>query len=547
MKYLQASKLVKNCSFPEKKPLLLASSGQTENLDIYIRAEFALREIDCQVSHNAFNTLEQQLISPQEKVDLQAIILMPWDFLPALDWRTGININDSNFDTCLERIERFTRLLGRQLSHCIFVDAPVPPVFTDLRRQKNVGKWIYHSAIEVCQAFHESSVFNLDSYLEYGVPFTGNSCGLIASGIVDLLNSHRSLHHKLIITDLDNVMWRGVIGEDGIEGLQYSPRGDGYIHYLYQSYLKKLKNAGILLAAISKNDPDLASLPFSSPDMLLDEDDLITIQASYHSKSRQIKKIADCLNLSVDAFVFIDDNPIEIEEVQRAIPEISTLLFPGNAAELAGFFERLSALFDLRETTVEDVNRTSLYKTRLKGMIPSTDQGSDLLDFLKDLQMEICIHDRSLEDNERALQLFNKTNQFNINGHRISREELDKRLENGCRLYTATLSDRYGKHGEVLACLLDESSDVELLVMSCRVFQRRVEHFFLAWLARYLQADNQHQLRLKYRQTERNTPVRLFLEQNNIYAREDWSSIAVSDFINMNSSLDALFKLTVEQ
>ncbi len=546
MKYLQASKLVREADFTEQKSLLLASSGQTENLDMYLRAEFALQGIDCRVSHIPFNTLEQELIAGKWDHDLHAVILMPWDFLPSLDWRTGIAASDPDPESCIERIERFGELLRRKNACYGYLDAPIPPLFSNSRLQQGIGKQILARALENCGDSFDASAFNLAGYLENGVPIAGNQCGPVAARLADSLLARKPFHRRLLVSDLDNVMWQGVIGEDGVDAIHYSPPGKGYMHYLYQCYLKKIKNAGILLAAVSKNDPDLACLPFSRGDMLLDEDDLVTIQASYYPKSTQIRNIAQNLNLPLDAFVFVDDNPIEIEEVNRALPEISTLLFPAESAQLPGFFDALAASFDLRETTDEDRVRTALYRTRLEGMAPTCGGDADLLDFLHELSMKIRISDRSSADNERALQLFNKTNQFNINGRRIDRDELDRKLENGYRLYTAALSDRHGEHGEILACMLDRDLKVELLVMSCRVFERRIEHYFIGWMVENLLPREQGELHLDYSPTERNTPVSLFLQKMGVEPQQGRVSIDAAALLADNAKIESLFDASMD-
>jgi FkbH-like protein len=243
--------------------------------------------------------------------------------------------------------------------------------------------------------------------------------------------------------------------------------------------------------------------------MTLREADLVTIIASYNSKSAQISQLAQELNLGLDSFVFVDDNPIEIEEVSRALPSVTGVLFDSKSAALPGLLERLTGLFGKATVTEDDARRTEMYRTRLKSAAPSTAQGADLTEFLSSLQMSLTIRERSPGDHARCLQLINKTNQFNFNGRRISEAELEATLTAGGHLIGATLDDRNGTHGEVIACLIDAEGTIEAFVMSCRVFQRRAEFAFVAWLAAQRFAPRQY----RYVPTERNEPVRMFLEQ----------------------------------
>jgi FkbH-like protein len=299
-----------------------------------------------------------------------------------------------------------------------------------------------------------------------------------------------------------------VIGEDGIDGIRYTPEGVGFRHFLYQTVLAKLKREGTLLAAVSRNDPDLAHAPFRSGHMTLRAEDLVIILASYNAKSSQIKEIARQLNLGLDSFVFVDDNPIEIEEVSSALPEVRTMKFPANDDGLPAFFERLSALFARPVLTTEDAERTEMYRRRLDGMVPDASEGADLTDFLRGLEMALIIHDRSQGGRTRAVQLINKTNQFNLNGRRVCDDDVAAMLAAGGRLYGATLNDRTGSHGEILACLIDAGGTVRSLVMSCRVFQRRLEYAFFSWLG----GEENPPTTLEFGSTPRNEPMRRFLE-----------------------------------
>lgn len=545
MKYLEASRLLRDASFSARRDLLLLSSGQTENLDTYLRAEFARAGIDCRIEHIAFNTLQQHLIADARAGDHCAAVLMPWDFLPALDWRGGIAADEPDPQACLRRIDEFAGRWRRRGGVACFVDAPTPPVFADGAAGARVLRALRDGAGALGAHFVDGAAFALESYLDSGVPLGGRHCGEIAAALVAPLLGDTAASRRVLVTDLDNVAWHGVIGEDGIDAISCAPAGRGYPHFLYQGYLKKLQRAGILVAAVSKNDPDLAALPFRRGEMPLALDDLVTIQASYHPKSIQIARLAESLGLPLDAFVFVDDNPVEIAEVEAALGAVATLQFPAAARDLPAFFDRLGEHFDLRRRSDEDRMRTALYRTRLAGLAPAGGDAAELHAFLAELAMRMRIRRRGADDAARALQLFNKTNQFNLNGRRIERAELERALADGARLYTAAVADRHGDHGEVVACLQGADGAIELLVMSCRVLQRRIEHRFLGWIAARLPAADDT-LRLDYLPTARNTPVAQFLAALGIAPEAGRLAVPRAALQAADAAADDLFELSVE-
>jgi len=295
------------------------------------------------------------------------------------------------------------------------------------------------------------------------------------------------------------------------------------------------------VAGVTKNDPDLARAPLESPESVLRPDDFVSILASYNAKSSQIRELAEQLNLGLDSFVFVDDNPVELAEVERALPEVHTVAFPDRVADLPALIARLSRHFHREALTVEDRERTEMYRRRLVGVVPKDAEGADLAGFLAGLEMRLTIQDRSSGDRERAVQLINKTNQFNLNGIRRGDDEVGAILAAGGALYGASLADRHGSHGEILACLVDADATVRSLVLSCRVFQRRVEQAFLVWLAAHQEGD----LTLEFCETERNEPVRRFLRDPAVSETEGSWTVDLAAFREAHRGDLDLFEVEV--
>jgi FkbH-like protein len=212
--------------------------------------------------------------------------------------------------------------------------------------------------------------------------------------------------------------------------------------------------------------------------------------------------------LGIDSFVFVDDDPLQIAEVQKKLPRVKVFQFPGSDDHLPQFLNDLAQLFARESVTEEDRHRTDFYRRNLAGMLPSKSQGANLRDFLVRQNMVLTLYDRSKSNRQRAEQMLHKINQFNLNGRRWESHEIESLLARKGRLFTAELEDKNGKHGEILSCLISPEGIVESLVLSCRVFQRRVEHAFLLWLLEHGCVPSG----LRYKKTDRNDPLRQFIE-----------------------------------
>ena len=508
MTFLEAHRIVSAFAGGEALPFLLAMSGTGNALQVFLRAAAAARGRSAIVRTLPFNTLAQTLLEAPRPGEREVFLLFPWDFVPEADWRSGLPPESPDEDVIRVNATAIAeRLSKRPGARVLYVPAAMPPIFPDAAANRNLAAWTATLAWSTGAEILSADAFSLDSYLANGGPVAGALLGAVAESIVAQATAQATEPCKVLVTDLDNVMWHGVIGEDGLEGIHCAPEGIGFRFFLYQTLLARLRREGTLLAAVSRNDPDLARAPFRAGRTLLAEADFVCIAASYQAKSAQIADIASRLNLGLQSFVFVDDNPIELAEVGAQLPAVHLVRFADTDAGLPRLFGELSALFARPVVTAEDRQRTELYRRRLAGVAPSTARGADLSAFLRDLEMTLTIHDRSSGDRTRAVQLINKTNQFNLNGQRMADEDVDAMIAAGGRLYSASVSDRHGTHGEVVACLIDAGNVVRSLVMSCRVFQRRIEHAFLSWLA----SQPAPPRALMFVATPRNEPIRQFL------------------------------------
>jgi FkbH-like protein len=504
--FLEAKRLVDKFIGGPPLSFLFALSGSPEPFDLYLRAAAAKHGRSADYRVLPFNTLAQHLRRPPEPNVAEVFLLLPWDFAAESDWRSG-GAGRADEARLRESASEVEQMLARRGARALYLPAPIPPLFADHDRDAAFSLALESIAAGLGARVLPPEAFSLSGYFASGCPVGGSWIGQVAEAVVDLALQPVPQPKKVLVTDLDNVLWNGGIAEDGLDGIAFSEQGRGYPHFVYQSFLRRLRNEGTLLAAVSRNDPEVALSPFRPGRMTLAEDDFVAIVASYHAKSAQISMLADRLNLGIDSFVFVDDNPVELAEVSLALPLLQTVPFPLHADGLPPFFSQLASLFSRRGITAEDRERTTLYRRRLEGMTPEALSGADITGFLKELKMKLILHDRSSGDRSRAVQLINKTNQFNLNGRRVTEQEVASTLDAGGRLYGASLTDRTGSHGEVLACLVDASGVIDAFVMSCRVFQRRVEYAFLAWLA----AQSDPPVAMNWASTPRNQPFAQFL------------------------------------
>jgi FkbH-like protein len=297
-----------------------------------------------------------------------------------------------------------------------------------------------------------------------------------------ILGAQRGLSKKCLILDLDNTLWGGVIGDDGVDGItlgEGSPSGEAYL--AIQRYAKALLQRGIVLAVCSKNDAKIAEEAFTNhPEMILKRPDIACFMANWNPKTENIRLIAEQLNLGLDSMVFVDDNPAERAAIRQELPMVSVPELPSDPAHYvrciseAGFFEAIAF-------TADDQQRAEQYSAN--AIRESTRQSSgNLDDFLAGLQMTAVFGPVQDVDHSRVTQLINKTNQFNTTTRRYSAEEVAAFCNDpACVVLQFRLADRFGDNGLVSVMILrpheDDASvlNIDTWVMSCRVFGRELE------------------------------------------------------------------------
>ena len=296
-----------------------------------------------------------------------------------------------------------------------------------------------------------------------------------------ILAAQRGLSKKCLVLDLDNTLWGGVIGDDGLEGIVLGEgSGAGEAHLALQHYAKQLKERGVVLAVCSKNDAKIAEAAFRDhPEMVLRRSDFAAFQANWDDKAQNLKAIAARLNIGVDSLVFVDDNPIERARVRQSLPMVAVPELPEDPAYYvrclaeAGYFEAVAF-------TAEDRDRAQSYAANAeRDALLETAESMD--DFLRGLAMTAVYGPFTAVDHARVVQLINKTNQFNTTTRRYAGDEVARIMEEPDAVTLQfRLLDRVGDNGLVSTMILrpapgDEALEIENWVMSCRVFGRELE------------------------------------------------------------------------
>jgi FkbH-like protein len=341
------------------------------------------------------------------------------------------------------------------------------------------------------------------------IPYTSLGFAALGTTISRKIRALRSDPYKVVVLDCDQTLWKGVVGEDGVAGIQVDPA-----RTMLQEFVAEQRRAGMLVCLCSRNEEDEVIKVFRErTDMSLRLDDFTSRRINWEPKSENLKSLAAELNLGLDSFVFIDDDPVMCAEVRANCPEVVTLQLPSNDDAIPEFLQHLWA-FDRPKVTSEDRKRPELYEQNAqREKLRQASQSFE--EFLAGLCLELKISEMSVEEAARVSQLTQRTNQFNFTSRRRSEEEIQNLTQSGLECLVVELSDRFGAYGLVgvmMFNLSDGALCVETLLLSCRALGRGVEHRMLAKLGEIALVRGCGRLDVPFSQTAKNQPALRFLE-----------------------------------
>ena len=396
---------------------------------------------------------------------------------------------------------------------------------------------LYLNDLAYLQALHGMDRFSSQTaWYAYKYAVSIDCIPYLCQSIANITKSLFGKNKKALALDLDNTLWGGIVGDDGPEGIvlgSESPAGMAYSEF--QSYLKELSSLGVLLNVCSKNQEEAALSGLARADSVLTREDFICFKANWEPKSHNVAAMAKELNILPESIVFVDDNPAEREIVRQELPGVAVpeMTCP---EEYIAVLDR-SGYFEVTTLSADDAKRSAMYRQNLERSQLEQSFG-DYNDYLKSLDMHCQIGRFDAPHAERITQLINKTNQFNLTTRRYTAAEISALMENPdyLTLY-GRLTDRFGDNGLVTAIIGHREGkvlDLELWIMSCRTFKRRLEHAMFDQLVAQAKAMGIETIIGHYYPTAKNLLVRDF------YATIGFEQIAQDDEGNLTFAFTGL-------
>ena len=342
-------------------------------------------------------------------------------------------------------------------------------------------------------------------------PFSNDFFNQAISDLISIFKSLNGLSKKLLILDLDNTLWGGVVGEDGWKNLRLG--GHDYLGEAFKDFqykIKSLKNYGILLAICSKNNETTALEAIKNhPEMVLKISDFVAYKINWNDKAKNILELTNELNIGLQSVVFLDDTPYEREKVKTSLPEVMVPNLPKEPENYSNFLSTLRC-FDTPHISKEDKKRVNLYKSefkrkKLKLKIKSNSQ------WLKKLELKVSISHFKSENLLRTHQLLNKTNQMNLTTRRLSEKELNNWCKNTSnKLWTINATDKFGDYGIIgIVSLSIENRTAKIIdfILSCRVVGRSIEEVMIKFIKDYCKIKKIKKINGKYLKTKKNSLI----------------------------------------
>jgi FkbH-like protein len=515
--------------------LRLIGTSTTQTLADEFKPAFATKGWRADVSQADFGTLLADLMRPPEGADAHVVLLDLDGFAPQ-DWRRSAS--DAS-DLLAERVNNLVAALREFTTHSqaplLINTIPVPaaPAAGFLDRSHALGARravdrINRHILEAAEQSKQIIVIDADQALAslairdqsdaklwyYGrIAYSADAVRFLASAFAEAWSQLKRGPAKVLAVDFDNTLWGGVFGDDGVEALACGEDFPGNAFRALQAECLRLRQQGMLLVALSKNNPDAITAFQRHAGMLLQADDFAATAINWEPKPENIRKIAAELNLGLDSFVFLDDSPHEREAMRRLCPEVSVPEMPADPAERPLWLRRMTRTWPLR-LTAEDETRAALYATRREAETAKA-SAVNFEDYLKGLEQHLTVSHVNAATLPRVVQMHERTNQFNLTTLRSTEADISALIQSeapGLAL-VGRVRDKFGDHGLVIAATVainGKEAAVRSLLMSCRVIGREVERAFLGALIDELKRRGVIRVSGDYIATRKNAMVKDF-------------------------------------
>lgn len=518
--------------------------------DNYLKASLLQSKIDAHVNFISMDKLMAEMLSKQVIVAHSDIIivLLNFDMLTQNITSNQQRVTNKDRDQHTHHLQQLIRTLMEELrsqTESVILwhlfDSPYYISSLKLQSKRNHSQsliWELNQFV-MRQCDITSNLIALESnsiFTRYGaeqlydrrlwhlarIPYSKKGYYQLTKLAASYIAAFRGKGKKCVVLDCDEVLWGGILGEEGIGGIKLSPDHPGSAYYEFQAELLDLYRNGLLLTLCSKNnEADVLQVLAQHPHMLLREEHLAAYEVNWDSKADNIVKLAHRLNISLDSMIFMDDSEYEINLIRHELPEVKTVLLPVGKPYM--YRDMLLDLVELKipTPTNEDMNRTRMYQEESKRREDQeTNRYANKMDYYKSLQMQVHV---SLVDDLsvlRVAQLTQKTNQFNLTGLRCTEDDIRRRsLALNYDVIICKFKDRFGDMGIVAAAtvhyLNTDEAEIENFVLSCRAIGRLVEEVLLSALVERVRKRGTTRLAASYKAMTKNNQTESFYEQNN--------------------------------
>lgn len=509
-----------------------------------VRAAAAVAGIDLTVRLGEFNAYVQEIVSPDSALyafrpDVAILAVQTRDVAPELAVRFG-DLSTDEVNAVIERVSaEMTSLIrtfrGNSSASLVLhgLEVPAWPAagLWDAQQpegQREAIRRINRRIQEAARAVPGVYVLDYDElvarvgrtrwhdlrkWLTMRMPIAAPALGSLADEWLRFICPLAGRTCKVVVTDLDNTLWGGVVGEDGFQGIQLGPEYPGAIYQAVQRALLDIRQRGFLLAVCSKNNPPEAMEVLEKhPGMLLRPGDIAALRINWQDKVQNLREIAAELNLGLDAMAFLDDNPAERERVRLELPEVTVVELPADPMAFAAALRQHPALERLA-VSAEDRERSRYYGEQRERTALQQSAGS-VQEFLRSLDQRMVIAAVNPSTRARVAQLTQKTNQFNLTTRRYSEQEIaDMAARSGYEVFSVQVADRFGDNG-IVGVMITRREDgvgvIDTFLLSCRVIGRTVETAMLAFLLERARARGDHRLEGWFYPTKKNAPASEF-------------------------------------
>jgi FkbH-like protein len=406
-------------------------------------------------------------------------------------------IQDNNFDFIVKELNRFLSEISEP--NCLLLE--IDKVIAQVGISNTFNKRFWYS-----------------SKMLYTVDFFQAYCNYLAPVFLNVLGKAR----KALVLDCDNTLWKGVIGEDLIDGIAISSSKKDGVYFEEVHYLAKaLGQKGIILGINSKNNfEDVESVFKHKEDVGLSWNDFVITKINWTDKVANLKEIAKELNIGIDSLVQADDSDFELNFIKQELPGVDVIKVPSHLYDYPDAFREGMRYFFTLKTTSEDVERAAMYKTermREEGKI----QFGDIEDYLRSLDLEMTIHLNSEKEIVRIAQMTQKTNQFNLTTKRYAEQEIARKMVDGQHfMFSFSLKDKFGDYGITGLCIVRKEGNgnayIDTFLMSCRIIGRNAELAFFDFLVDFLRIHEIKLLKADYIKTFKNIQVEKFYDNLNL-------------------------------